>query len=157
MKHLYVTLHCSLNFFVVHWIYIYIYIHMAGHGEKFQGEKMSIYKWVMYYFPSIRKIKYLIFFSPKFLFLKWFLKFLTKILVKKQLNILISIKMENKIYNSFSTGIFVSPCVYKLIIYIYIYLVFWSRPFTKMFCLELDSNPRTASTPYGAITDQATQ
>ena len=29
--------------------------------------------------------------------------------------------MENKIYNSLSTKVFVSPCVYKLIIYIYIF------------------------------------
>ena len=67
--------------------------------------------------------------------------------------------MENKIYNSLSTEVFVSPCVYKLIIYIYIYiyLVIWSLPFTKKFCLELDSNPCTASMPYGAATDQATQ
>ena len=57
---------------------------MAGHGEKFQGEKSSIYNRVIYYFPSRRKIKYLIVFSPKFLFLKWFLKFLTKISVKQK-------------------------------------------------------------------------
>ena len=65
--------------------------------------------------------------------------------------------MENKIYNSLYTKIFVSPFVYNLIIYIYIYLVIWSQPFTKKFCLELDSNPCTVSTSYGAITDQATQ
>ena len=29
--------------------------------------------------------------------------------------------MENNIFNSLSTEIFVSPCVYKLIIYIYIF------------------------------------
>ena len=29
--------------------------------------------------------------------------------------------MENKIYNSLSTEVFVLPCVYKLIIYIYIF------------------------------------
>ena len=29
--------------------------------------------------------------------------------------------MENKIYNSLSTEVFVPPCVYKLIIYIYIF------------------------------------
>ena len=63
--------------------YRYIYLHMAGHGEKFRGEKSSIYKQVIYYFPSRRKIKYLIVFSPNFFFLKWFLKFLTKISVKK--------------------------------------------------------------------------
>ena len=36
---------------------------------------------------------------------------------------------KNKIYNSFSTEIFVSPCVYKQIICIHIYLVIWSQPF----------------------------
>ena len=55
-------------------------------------------------------------------FLKCFLKCLTKILVKKQSNILFSIKMQNNIFNSLSTEIFVSPCVYKLIIYIYNYI-----------------------------------
>ena len=40
---------------------------------------------------------------------------------KKLLNMLFSIKMENKIYNSLSTEVFVSPCVYKLIIYVYIF------------------------------------
>ena len=29
--------------------------------------------------------------------------------------------MENKIYNSLSTEVFASPCVYKLIIYMYIF------------------------------------
>ena len=50
--------------------------------------------------------------------------------------------MEYKIYNSLSTEIFASLCVYKLLIYIYIYIyiVIWSQPFTKTFCLELDSN-----------------
>ena len=65
--------------------------------------------------------------------------------------------MKNKLYNSLPTKVFVSPCVYKLIIYEYIYLVIWSQPFTEKFCLELDSNPYTASMPYGAVTDQATQ
>ena len=89
---------------------------MAGHGEKFQGEKFSIYKQVIYYFPSRYKIKYLIVFSQKFLLLKCFLKFLTKNLVKKPSNTLFSIKMENNIFNSLYTEIFVSPCIYKLII-----------------------------------------
>ena len=84
-------------------------------------KKMSIYKRVIYYFPSRWKIKYLIVFSQKFLFLKCFLKFLTKILLKKPSNTLFSIKMENNIFNSLYTKIFVSPCVYKLIIYIYIF------------------------------------
>ena len=64
-------------------------MHMAGQGEKFQGDKSSIYKQVIYYFPSKRKIKYIIVFPPKFLFLKWFLKFLTKILVKKNIKYII--------------------------------------------------------------------
>ena len=122
---------------------------MAGHGEKFQGEKSSIYKQVIYYIPSRRKIKYLIVFSPTFLFLKWFLS-------KKLLNILFSIKMEIKIYNSLSTDIFVAPCVYKLIIYIYIFS-YLEADFTKKFCLELYSNLHTASTPYTAVTVQATK
>ena len=62
---------------------------MAGHGEKFQGENSSIYKRVIYNFPSRWKIKYLIVFSPKFVFLKWFLKFLTKISVKKKIKYII--------------------------------------------------------------------
>ena len=60
-------------------------------------------------------------FSQKFLFLKCFLKFLTKISVKKTSNRLFSNKMENHIFNSLYTEIFVSPCVYKLIICIYIF------------------------------------
>ena len=39
----------------------------------------------------------------------------------KLLYILFSILMENNIFNSLYTKIFVSPCVYKLIIYIYIF------------------------------------
>ena len=65
------------------------------------------------------KNKILIAFSKKFLFLKYFLKFLTKISVKKPSNTLCSIKMGNHIFNSLYTEIFVSPCVYKLIIYKY--------------------------------------
>ena len=61
------------------------------------------------------------FFSQKFLFLKCFLKFLTKISVKKPSNTLFSIKMQNNIFNSIYTEIFVSPCIYKLIIFIYIF------------------------------------
>ena len=60
-------------------------------------------------------------FFTEFLFLKCFQKFLTKILVKKLSNILFSIKMENNILNSLSAEIFASPCVYKLIINIYIF------------------------------------
>ena len=48
---------------------IYIYISTYGRqGEKFQGEKSSIYKRVIYYFPSRWKIKYLIVFSPKLIY-----------------------------------------------------------------------------------------
>ena len=94
---------------------------MAGHGEKFQGEKTSIYKRVISFFPSRWKIKYLIVFSEKFLFLKCFLKFLTKISVKKPSNMLFSINIEDNIFNSLYTEIFVSPCVHTLIIYIYIF------------------------------------
>ena len=110
---------------------------------------------ILFFIKTESKIFYSFF--TKILFLKWFLKFLRKISVKKTIKYIFSIKMENKIYNSLSTKIFVYPCIYKLIIYIYIYLVIWSQLFTKTFCLELDSNPRTASTPYGAVTDQATQ
>ena len=49
--------------------------------------------------------------------------------------------MENKIYNSLSTQFFVSPCVYKLIIYIYIYLVVWSQPFRKKVLFEAGFEP----------------
>ena len=84
-------------------------------------KKTSIYKRVIYDFPSRWKIKYLIVFSQKFLFLKCFLKFLTKMTVKKTSNTLFSIKMENNIFNSLFTDNFVSPCVYKLIIYICIF------------------------------------
>ena len=38
-------------------LYIYIYIYIS-HSENFQGEKSSIYKRVIYYFPSRWKIKY---------------------------------------------------------------------------------------------------
>ena len=91
---------------------------MAGHREKLQGEKTSIYKRVIYYFQTRWKIKYLTFFSLGNLFLICFLEFLTKISVKKLLNIIS--KIGNNIFNIFFTGIFVSPCVYKLIIYTYI-------------------------------------
>ena len=100
-------------------IYIYIYI-WRDTVKNSKVKKMSIYKRVTYYFPSRWKIKYLILFSQKFLFLKYFLKFLTKISVKKPSNALFSIKMENNIFNSLYTEIFLSACVYKLIIYIYI-------------------------------------
>ena len=111
----------------LYYIYTYIYIYIFIWRDMVQNSKMknmSIYERVIYYFPSGWKIKYLIVFSQMFLFLKCFLKFLTKILVKKPSNILFFIKMENNIYifNSHSTKIFVSPCVYKLIIYIYILL-----------------------------------
>ena len=68
---------------------------MAGHGEKSQAKKSSIYKLVIYYFPSRQKIKYLIVFSPIFLFPKWFLKFLTKISVKNK-NIYITFHQDGK-------------------------------------------------------------
>ena len=45
--------------------------------------------------------------------------------------------MENNIFNSLSTEIFVSPCVYKLIIY----LVILRQPFTKTFGSAWDLNP----------------
>ena len=82
-------------------------------------KKISIYKQVINYFPSRYKIKYLIVFLQKFLFLKCFLKFLTNILVKKPSNTIFSIKMENNIFNSLYTESLVSPCTFKLIIYIY--------------------------------------
>ena len=47
------------------YIYIYIYLHMAGQGEKFQDEKTSIHKWIIYYFPLRWKIKYLIVFCTE--------------------------------------------------------------------------------------------
>ena len=53
--------------------------------------KRRVYKRVIYYIPSRWKKLYLIFFSPKFLVLNFFLKFLTKISLKKLLNILFSI------------------------------------------------------------------
>ena len=43
--------------------------------------------------------------------------------------------MENNIFNSFNTEIFVSLCVYKLIIYIYL-----RQHFTKKFSSAWDSN-----------------
>ena len=39
--------------------------------------------------------------------------------------------MENNIFNSFFTDIFVSPCVYKLIIYIYIIFSYLISPSQK--------------------------
>ena len=77
---------------------------MEGHSEKLQGEKPSIYKRVIYYFPLRQKIKIFNSFITEIFVLKWFLKFLAKSLLKKKiLNILFSIKMENKIYYSLST------------------------------------------------------
>ena len=100
-------------------------------------------------------MKYLIVFSPKFLFLKCFLKFLTKILVKKPSNTLFSIKMENNIFNSLYTKIFVSPCVYKLIKYIYIFS--YSLHKNDRSGVGLEPSPRVyASMRYRALTDQAT-
>ena len=75
---------------------------------------------------------------------------------KKLLNILFSIKIENKIYHSLSTAVFVSPCVYKLIIYIYLFS-YLQPALHKKVLFELDLNPRTASSPYGALTDHTTQ
>ena len=93
----------------LYYIYIYIWRDMVKNSKV---KKTSIYKQVIYYFPSKWKIKYLIIFSYKFLFLKCFLKFLTKILVKKPSNTLFSIKMENNIFKSLYTEIFVSTCIY---------------------------------------------
>ena len=123
----------------LYYIYIYIYrpticVHIYIWWDVVKNskvKKMSIYKRVIYYFPSRWKIKYLIVFSKKLLFQKCFLKFLTKISVKKPSNTLFSIKMENYIFNSLYTEIFVSPCVYKLIMHIYIYLVILRQPFMK--------------------------
>ena len=98
-------------------IHIYIYIYMGGHGEKFQGKKPSIYKWVIYYFTSNQKIKYFNSIFTKIFVSKMVSKVFNKNFgEKKLLNILFSIKMENNIYNSLSTEVFVSPCDYKLII-----------------------------------------
>ena len=122
-------------------------------------KKNSIYKWVIYYFPSRWKIKYLIVFSQKFLFQKCFLKFLTKISVKKPSDILFPIKIENKIFNSLSTEIFVSPCIYKLIVYIYIYLVILRQLIIKnaRFGMGLEPSPHMyACMRCGALTDRAT-
>ena len=55
------------------------------------------------------------------IFVSKFLKFLTKISMKRLLNILFSIKMENIIFNSYFTDIFISPFVYKVIVCIYIF------------------------------------
>ena len=131
---------------------------MVGHCEKFQGEKTSIYKRVIYYFPSRWKIKYLIAFPKTFLFLKCFLKFLTKISVKKPSIILFYIKMENNIFHSISTEIFVSPCVYKLIIYIYIFSYSEAALHKNAwFCVGLEPSPRMhACMRCGALTDRAT-
>ena len=83
---------------------MYIYIHTYIHTYLWQDtvknsmvRKTSIYKQEIYYFPSRWKIKYLIVFSQKCLFLKCFLKFLAKISVKKPSNTLFSNKMENHI------------------------------------------------------------
>ena len=56
------------------------------HGTRWNFSRWNneyiLYKRVVYYFPSRWKKIYLIVFSPKFLFLNFFLKFLTKISVK---------------------------------------------------------------------------
>ena len=62
--------------------YINIYLHMEGHGEKFQGEKLSIYKWVICCFPSRQSIIFNSFFTKIFVS-KMVSKFLPKISVKK--------------------------------------------------------------------------
>ena len=49
--------------------------------------------------------------------------------------------MENKIYNSFSTEISVSSWVYKLIIYIYTYLVIWRQLLHKNVLLGAGFEP----------------
>ena len=81
-------------------------------------------------------------------------KVYNKLSVKKLLNILFSIKLENNIFNRFFTEIFVSPCIYKLITYIYIfsYLISLSqkrsvrhgiRTHGSLRCLQAVMNPRT--------------
>ena len=46
---------------------------MAGHGKNSKVKKTSIYNRVIYYFPSRWKIKYIIVFLQKFLFLVAFI------------------------------------------------------------------------------------
>ena len=63
--------------------------------------------------------------------------------------------MENKIYNSFRTEIFVSLYVSKLIIYIYIFS--YLEPALHKNVLFGDGfRPMHCKMPCGAVTDQAT-
>ena len=78
---------------------ILILLHYSRDPVKNFKVKKRVYKRVIYYFPS-----------------RW----------KKLLNILFSIKTENIIFNSCFIEIFVSPCVYKLLVYAYIYIYIFS-------------------------------
>ena len=75
-------------------------------------------------------------------------------------NILFSTKMENYIFNSLYTKIFVSPCVYKLIIYIYVYIFSYSEAALHVnvwFGVGLEPSPRMyACMRCGALTNRAT-
>ena len=67
--------------------------------------------------------------------------------------------MENNIFNRLSTGIFVSPFVHKLLIYIYLFS-YLEAPLHKnvRFGVGLKPPPRIkACMRCGALTDQATE
>ena len=70
--------------------HIYIYIYIYGETRwKIQGEKMSLYKQVIYYFPSRLKIIYLIIFSSKFFLSNFFSKVSIKIFGEKTIKYII--------------------------------------------------------------------
>ena len=66
-------------------IYIYIWWDTVKNSKV---KKTSIYKWVIHYFPSSRKIKYLIVFSQKFLY-KMFSKVSNKYFNEKTIKYII--------------------------------------------------------------------
>ena len=126
---------------------VILILHYSRDTVKNFKVKKRVYKRVIYYFPLRWKKIYLIVFSHKFLFLNFFLVS-NKNFGEKLLNILFQIKMENNTFNSIFPKIFVSLCIYKLIIYIYIYLVVLRQRFTKTIGSALESNQRWSQMLY---------